>query len=57
MPLTPLAITAGAWALDKYSTRLLRDCLALAVMPPDEKQAVLESLYVPPAAAGGGEGA
>ncbi len=31
------------------ATRLLQDCLELAFMPPDEKKAMLESLYLPPA--------
>ncbi|HEX8139887.1 MAG TPA: NACHT domain-containing protein [Pyrinomonadaceae bacterium] len=34
------------------ATDLLRDCLKLAVMPPEEKRAVLESLYLPPAEKG-----
>lgn len=29
------------------ASRLLRDCLEVATMPPDEKRAVLDSLYVP----------
>jgi predicted NACHT family NTPase len=33
------------------ATRLLRDCLKLAFMPPDEKRAMLNSLYLPPAQA------
>jgi hypothetical protein len=33
------------------ATRLLRDCLALAFMPPDEKMVMLNSLYLPPAQA------
>ncbi len=36
------------------ATRLLRDCLELAFMPPDEKRAMLNSLYLPPARAGEG---
>ncbi len=31
------------------ATRLLQDCLELAFMPPEEKQAMLNSLYAPPA--------
>ncbi|MFL6207892.1 MAG: NACHT domain-containing protein [Pyrinomonadaceae bacterium] len=31
------------------ATRLLKDCLELAFMPPDEKKAMLNSLYSPPA--------
>jgi predicted NACHT family NTPase len=31
------------------ATGLLRDCLELAFMSPDEKKAMLESLYLPPA--------
>ncbi|MDQ3256958.1 MAG: hypothetical protein M3R15_24215, partial [Acidobacteriota bacterium] len=31
------------------ATYLLRDCLELAFMPPDEKRATLNSLYLPPA--------
>jgi NACHT domain/NACHT C-terminal Helical domain 2 len=31
------------------STRLLQDCLELAYMPPEEKEAMLNSLYLPPA--------
>lgn len=34
---------------------LLRDCLELSVMPPDEKKALLDSLYLPPAQAGEGQ--
>ena len=30
------------------ATRLLRDCLQLAFMPPDEKRTMLEGLYFPP---------
>jgi NACHT domain len=30
------------------ATHLLHDCLQLAFMPPDEKRAMLDSLYVPP---------
>lgn len=30
------------------ATRLLQDCLELAFMPPDEKKAMLNSLYLPP---------
>jgi predicted NACHT family NTPase len=36
---------------------LLRDCLELATMPPDEKTAMLNSLYLPPARAGEGQDA
>jgi len=39
------------------ATSLLRDCLALAFMPPDEKKAVLNSLYLPPAQAEDGPNA
>jgi predicted NACHT family NTPase len=37
--------------LGKYinASRLLKDCLELATMPPDEKIALLKSLYLPPA--------
>ncbi|HJQ30621.1 MAG TPA: NACHT domain-containing protein [Pyrinomonadaceae bacterium] len=31
------------------TTSLLQDCLELAFMPPDEKQEILKSLYLPPA--------
>jgi hypothetical protein len=34
------------------ATRLLRDCLELAFMPPDEKKAMLNSLYLSPAQGG-----
>ncbi|HEY9402492.1 MAG TPA: NACHT domain-containing protein [Pyrinomonadaceae bacterium] len=34
------------------ATRLLQDCLELAYMPPDEKEAILNSLYLPPSQAG-----
>jgi predicted NACHT family NTPase len=34
------------------ATRLLKDCLELAVISPDEKKAMLDSLYLPPAGAG-----
>lgn len=34
------------------ATYLLRNCLELAFMPPDEKKAMLNSLYLPPARAG-----
>lgn len=34
------------------ATRLLIDCLELAFMPPDEKRAMMESLYLPPAQVG-----
>jgi hypothetical protein len=34
---------------------LLQDCLKLATMPPDEKRAMLNSLYLPPAEAGNGQ--
>lgn len=37
------------------STYLLRDCLELATMPPDEKKAILNSLYLPPAQAEDGQ--
>ncbi|MDQ3648823.1 MAG: NACHT domain-containing protein [Acidobacteriota bacterium] len=37
------------------ATRLLRDSLELAFMPPDEKEAMLNSLYLPPAQAGEAE--
>lgn len=30
------------------ATKLLRDCLELAYMPPEEKKAMLNSLYLPP---------
>ena len=35
--------------LGKYliATSMLQDCLELAFMPPDEKKAMLESLYLP----------
>jgi len=33
------------------ATRLLQDCLELAVISPDEKKAMLNSLYLPPAQA------
>ena len=33
------------------ATRLLQDCLGLAFMPPEEKKAMLDSLYLPPAPA------
>jgi hypothetical protein len=33
------------------ATRLLRDCLELATMPPDEKKTMMNSLYLPPAQA------
>ena len=36
------------------ATSLLQDCLELAFMPPDEKKAMLNSLYLPPAKAGEG---
>jgi predicted NACHT family NTPase len=39
------------------ATRLLRDCLELAFMPPDEKKAMLNSLYLPPAQADEGQNA
>ena len=35
------------------ATRLLEDCLELAFMSPDEKKAMLNSLYLPPAQADG----
>ncbi len=34
------------------AANLLQDCLELATMPPDEKRAMLESLYLPPASEG-----
>jgi len=37
------------------ATRLLQDCLDLAFMPPEEKKAMLNSLYLPPAQAGEGQ--
>jgi predicted NACHT family NTPase len=37
------------------ATRLLRDCLELAVISPDEKKAILNSLYLPPAQVGEGQ--
>jgi hypothetical protein len=37
------------------ATRLLQDCLTLAFMRPVEKKAMLNSLYLPPAQAGGGQ--
>jgi predicted NACHT family NTPase len=39
------------------ATGLLQDCLELAFMPPDEKRAMLNSLYLPPAQAGEGQNA
>jgi hypothetical protein len=39
------------------ATSLLRDCLELAFMPPGEKKAMLNSLYLPPAQAGEGQDA
>ncbi len=39
------------------ATQILRDCFALATMPPDEKKAMLNSLYLPPAQAGEGQNA
>lgn len=39
------------------ATRLLQDCLELATMPPDEKKAMLNSLYLPPAQAHEGQNA
>jgi predicted NACHT family NTPase len=39
------------------ATGLLQDCLALATMPPGEKMAMLNSLYMPLAQAGEGQGA
>jgi hypothetical protein len=39
------------------ATRLMRDCLELAFMSKEEKEAVLERLYLPPAQAGEGPGA
>jgi hypothetical protein len=38
------------------ATRLLKDCLELAVMPPEEKKAVLDSLFLPPGKVGGEKG-
>jgi predicted NACHT family NTPase len=38
-------------------TSLLRDCLELAFIPPDEKKAMLNSLYLPPAQAEDGQSA
>ncbi|HEY0174119.1 MAG TPA: NACHT domain-containing protein [Pyrinomonadaceae bacterium] len=35
--------------------RLMTDCLKLAFMPPEEKEAMLNSLYLPPGQAGGVE--
>jgi ribonuclease HI len=40
-----------------HATSLLRDCLELAFMPPDEKKATLSSLYLPPAQADDGQNA
>jgi NACHT domain len=37
------------------ATNLLQGCLELATMPPDEKRAMLNSLYLPPAQAGEGQ--
>lgn len=37
------------------ATNLLRDCLELACMPPEEKGAMLNSLYLPPGQGGGAE--
>jgi NACHT domain len=39
------------------ATSLLEDCLELAFMPPDEKKAMLNSLYLPPAQADEGQNA
>jgi hypothetical protein len=39
------------------ATVLLQDCLELATMPPDEKLAMLNSLYLPPAQAEAGQNA
>jgi adenylate kinase family enzyme len=39
------------------ATEVLQDCLELATMPPDEKKAMLNSLYLPPAQAGNGQNA
>jgi predicted NACHT family NTPase len=39
------------------ATRLLRDCLELATMSPDEKQIIQNSLYLPPARAEDGQNA
>lgn len=39
------------------ATSLLQDCLELATMPPDEKRAMLNSLYLPPVQSGEGQGA
>lgn len=38
-----------------YAAALLQDCLELAFMLPEEKKALLNSLYLPPAQADGGE--
>ena len=37
------------------ATSLLQDCLELAFMPPDQKKAMLNSLYLPPAQADEGQ--
>ena len=39
------------------ANELLKDCLELAFMPPDEKEAMLNSLYLPPPEADGRENA
>ncbi|HEX8068380.1 MAG TPA: NACHT domain-containing protein [Pyrinomonadaceae bacterium] len=39
------------------ATGLLQDCLEWAFMSPDEKKAMLDSLYLPPAQASGGQSA
>ena len=39
------------------ANHLLKDCLVLATMSPKEKQAILNSLYLPPAQAEGGQNA
>jgi len=48
-----LTVTQEARLADYLNaTRLLRHCLELAVISPDEKRAMLESLYLPPVEAG-----
>ncbi|HKQ54100.1 MAG TPA: NACHT domain-containing protein [Pyrinomonadaceae bacterium] len=39
------------------ATDLLKDCLEIAFMPPDEKKAILNGLYLPPAQAENGQDA
>jgi predicted NACHT family NTPase len=39
------------------ATRLLQDCLELATMPPEDKKAMLNSLYLPPAQVEDGQNA